>query len=225
MLQTQSLSLPEALVFVEKTVNDTVRCALPAQVQMAMTQVLKRQGDDVPARGFEREAAVLFAMVTTLCFFERCNAAIVTDSVPHAEEFFQRPLFNATGPAASDFAPRFGKRLVSAWNPIHAEDLEEMERLAFHLNDCSAIPVFDFLSLEQANAIVNESSAAHAQSGWLKKLASAREPEATRMLRSGLEKLNCAVKVMDGIVSADEEVGVEPILKWAAKHQLETAAQ
>lgn len=225
MFQTQALTLPEALVFMEETVKNTAQSPLPPEVQLALSKVLERAGDDIPVPGVEREVAVLFAMVTSMCFFESCNGAIVTDSVPHAELFFQSPLFNGKGPAASDLAPRFGKRLVSAWNPIRIANLEEIDRLQHHLNDPSAIPVFDFLSLEEANSIVAESTAEHAHTGWLKKLVTAREPEAIQKLRSGMGKLNCVIKVVDGIVSADTEVGVEPILGWAAKHQIETVAQ
>jgi hypothetical protein len=225
MLQTQPLPLPEALELVEKIANATAHCTLPPELLLTMTEVLKCEGNDVPAYGMERETAALFCMVNALCLFDRCNAAIVTDSVHHAEEFFQKPLFSSSGPDASDFAPRFDKRLVSAWNPIHADELENIGRLALHLNEPSSIPVFDFLSLEQAHAIVTESAAAHANTGWLKKLVSAHEPESVAKLRAGLEKLNCVVKVIDGVVSADGAIGVGPVLKWAASHQLENAAR
>ena len=225
MLQTQPLPLPEALDLVEKIANATARCTLSPDVLVTMSELLKCDGNDVPASGMERETAALFCMVNALCMFDRCNAAIVTDSVHHAEEFFQTPLFSFNGPDASDFAPRFDKRLISAWNPVHADDLENIGRLASHLNEPSSIPVFDFLSLEQTNAIATESAAAHANTKWLKKLVSGREPEAITQLRAGLEKLNCVVKVIDGVVSADNAIGVEPVLKWAASHQLEAAAR
>lgn len=225
MLQTQPLSIAEALDQVEKIAGATAHCTLSPEMLVTMSELLKAEGNDIAAPGMERETATLFCIVNTLCLFDRCNAAIVADSVFHAEEFFQKPLFSATGPDASDFAPRFGKRLISAWNPIQADNLEDMQRLAFHLNEPSSIPVFDFLSLEEANLIATESSAAHTDVGWLKKLVSGREPEAVGRLRAGLEKLNCVVKVMDGIVNADNAIGVKPVLDWAAKHQIETVAR
>lgn len=225
MLQSQPMPLPEALELVEKIANATAHCTLDPKALMAMSEVLQATGDDVSAPGMEREVATLSCLVNMLSLFDQCNAAIVTDSVFHAEEFFQKPLFSPTGPDASEFVPRFGKQLISAWTPVHADNLEEIQRLALHLNDPDSVPVFDFLSLEQANTIVTESAAAHTEVGWLKKLLSEREPDALSRLRDGLDKLNCVIKVVDGIVSADYALGVEPVLNWASKHACQVAAR
>lgn len=222
MQQKQPLSVAEALELVEKIASATAHCRLPLEMLLAVSEVLKAQGDDVPSRGMEREIATLACIVNTICLCEGCNAAIVTDSVFHAEEFFQNPLFSPEGPDASEFVRRFEKRLISAWNPIHAEDLEDIERLALHLNEPDSIPVFDFLSLDAVNTIAMQSSAAHADTGWLSKLLSSREPEAVQKLRAGLEKLNCVVKVIDGVVSADNAIGPSSALGWASRHQLES---
>jgi hypothetical protein len=189
MDQTKALSLPEALIFVERTACDALGGGNLPPVQPAVMEVLRRDGRDTYAQGMEPEVALFSVLVMNLVWFTRCNALILTDSESTAQAFFEKRLFTASGPNGKDFAARCGKTLERITKLDYKEEVREA------LKDHNTIPVMDFFAFESR------------RDGALLDFS----------LSEGLGKLNCVVKVWGGAVSADEEVGAEPVLAWAKK--------
>lgn len=189
MDQSKALSLPEALIFVERTARDAIGGEDLPPIQPAVMEVLRRDSRDVRASGMEAEVALFSVLVMNLVWFPRCNALILTDGEPTAHAFFEKHLFTASGPNGEDFAARCGKTLERITKLDYKEEVREA------LKDHNTIPVMDFFAFESTcdGALLDFS------------------------LSEGLGKLNCVVRVWGGAVSADEEVGAEPVLAWAKK--------
>ena len=187
--QEKALSLPEALIFVERTARDAIGGEDLPPIQPAVMEVLRRDGRDAYAQGMETEVALFSVLVMNLVWFTRCNALILTDSESTAQAFFEKHLFTASGPNGEDFAARCGKTL----RRITHHDPNQDVRDAF--KDHNTIPVMELFAFESTydGALLDFS------------------------LSEGLGKLNCVVKVWGGTVSADEEVGFLPVLTWAKK--------
>lgn len=210
MAQSTALSLPEALIYVERAARELSHGKLPL-IQPAVMKVLERDGSDVQAKGIQTEVALFSALIMSLVFFERCNAIIVTESEQTANSFIDKPLFTEKGPKGSDFAARCGKTLkLIKISP----DLEHEAESA--LNDYNTIPVVDLNTICQLSSLSKEKISVPIQpkkeSWWSRFISRSPVPSSSSLLEQGLFKLNCAIKLFGDIVVADSEVGADSII-------------
>jgi hypothetical protein len=215
------MSLEEALVYFERIARAPVvgqkptRQKAPMLSNLALIKLLERNGADVPAKTEETEAALEFALVMALVHFEACNALILTPSEQAAGAFFTKLLFGVHGRTGRDIAFYCGKRLVAGHTLSEAKDFGRV------LNNSNDILVLDFSTLQRvvrlAGLNADGSEPPHPKVAWWKRPVLSA-PSDQQLFRQGLGKLNCVVKVLDGAVSADDEVGVVPILRWVVNH-------
>lgn len=222
MKQTQALSLPEAIIFVERAFRGHFADDIQAQVILneitpRLMQVLQRDGSDVETQGYHTEVAVFAMLVMSLAFFNRCNALVLTDTEFHRNDFFAHRL-GSWGPTASTLASSCGKTLrqiVAKTNP---------EAIALALHDHDTIPLMDFAVFDRVRAELLTATVTLAPpkntSWWGKLFSPPAVSPGVITVQEGLANLNCVVKVFGDTVNTDDQAGVEPILMWAAQRQL-----
>jgi hypothetical protein len=213
MAQSKALSLAEALVFVERTARDSIGGKIPP-IQPAVMRVLQRDASNVPTKGIQTEVALFSVLIMTLVHFTRCNAMMLTTSDQAARSFFDKPLFTAKGPNGVDFAARCGKTLKLL---TVSPELKSEAEIA--LSDCNTIPVTDLATIQHLDHLTQAGVPAPVvpkKSSWWARLVSRPSPPPPQsVLKQGLLKLNCVVKLSDDSVSLDSEVGVDSVLLWA----------
>lgn len=209
---SQALTIPEALVWVERTlVQSSVRADIPWQ--LPVSALLSRSGERIEVADHAIDTAAIFTIIMSLIYGDRCNAAVVTDSVETADALFTESLLGAPDLTALVLGVKASKHFlnISRLDIAGADAILSLEGV---LHDADKIPVGPLNSFERVIEAGEEQARRYSNAlSWWKKLRTKSKPYPlahTRLLH-GIWMLNAVVRVGPSWVSANDEVGEDAL--------------
>ena len=199
-----TLSVPEALIWMERTLADA---GVRANVlwQLPVTALLRRSGEPVAVGDHAIDIAAVLAITMSLIHGDRCNAAVVTDSPGMADALFTSDLLGAPALTPLLLGLKAGRHFLNiSGNTVVADAVPALEGM---LHDPALIPVGPVEAFARVREAGHEQVRRYQDglSWWRKRLARDKPwPQEQARLLYGIWMLNAVVQVgLDWVAMSD----------------------